>query len=290
MWMEGGLLRGSKNFSLGIMQGRLTPSLGRGIQFFPFENWEKEFHIGSGIGLSEIEFIFDFDRFQENPLYSKNGQQRVASLIRETGVKVFHICADFFMQQPFFNPQENKPENNPQILNRLIDAAEAIGSIGIEIPLVDNSSIKTDEQEDMFIEYIYPCLDYAKAAHVTIGLEIDYPPDRFKALLKKFDHPAIRANYDSGNSAGLGYEPYEEIMAIKEFLSNVHIKDRLVGGKTVPLGTGSTQFRQLFAGLCDSGYTGSFILQACRGPDGHEADTIKKQIAFVENCINSSYR
>ena len=30
-------------YSTGIMQGRLTEPRGRGIQFFPFENWEREF-------------------------------------------------------------------------------------------------------------------------------------------------------------------------------------------------------------------------------------------------------
>ena len=48
--------------SYGIMQGRLTPSNGRGIQFFPFDNWQQEFITGSSIGLNEIEWIFDYDR------------------------------------------------------------------------------------------------------------------------------------------------------------------------------------------------------------------------------------
>ena len=46
--------------SFGIMQGRLTPANGRGIQFFPFENWENEFMDCARIGLDEIEWIFDY--------------------------------------------------------------------------------------------------------------------------------------------------------------------------------------------------------------------------------------
>ena len=38
----------------GIMQGRLTSSEGRGIQFFPFENWQKEFFTAQEITLNEI--------------------------------------------------------------------------------------------------------------------------------------------------------------------------------------------------------------------------------------------
>ena len=41
--------------SFGIMQGRLTPSQGKGIQFFPFDHWEKEFELGAMIGINEVE-------------------------------------------------------------------------------------------------------------------------------------------------------------------------------------------------------------------------------------------
>ena len=47
--------------SIGIMQGRLTQPKGRGIQFFPFDNWIEEFKVAKEIGLKEIEFIFDYD-------------------------------------------------------------------------------------------------------------------------------------------------------------------------------------------------------------------------------------
>ena len=54
--------------SLGIMQGRLTSTLGRGIQFFPFEEWKEEFKAAQEIGIDEIEWIFDYPDYQKNPL------------------------------------------------------------------------------------------------------------------------------------------------------------------------------------------------------------------------------
>lgn len=281
-----GNMNDAKKYPIGIMQGRLTPSRGRGIQFFPFDNWEEEFRIGQKIDIDEVEFIFDFDRFAENPLWSEEGLKKIKSLIVETGVGVRHICADFFMRRPFFRVSDKDQEDNIKVLRRLIDAAVAIGAVGIEIPLVDNSSIKTIDEENIFIESLSGCLDYAKEAHIAVGLEIDYPPDRFMHLLEKINHSQIRANYDSGNSAGLGYEPYEEIVAIKNFLSNVHIKDRMLHGTTVPLGTGATNFDRLFMGLRDGAYHGSFILQVCRGPDGEEPATIQNQMAFVQSYID----
>ena len=41
-------------WQIGIMQGRLTEPNGRGIQFFPFDNWRPEFEAAKEIGLDEI--------------------------------------------------------------------------------------------------------------------------------------------------------------------------------------------------------------------------------------------
>ena len=85
---------------IGIMQGRLVLPRGRGIQFFPFEEWQDEFRLASEIKIDEIDFIFDLDRFQENPLWQNIG--KIQDAMKESGVKVRHICADFFMRKPFF--------------------------------------------------------------------------------------------------------------------------------------------------------------------------------------------
>ena len=67
--------------SLGIMQGRLTPSKNRGIQFFPFDMWENEFEIGCKLDINEIEWIFDYDRFEENPIWTLEGIKRIKNSI-----------------------------------------------------------------------------------------------------------------------------------------------------------------------------------------------------------------
>lgn len=271
---------------IGIMQGRLTPTKGRGIQFFPFENWQNEFRQAPDAGIDEIEFIFDLDRYEENPLWTENGRQDIKSLISQTGVKVNHICADYFMRRPFFRVSEQIRKENVQILKKLIVAAKEIGAIGVEIPLVDNSSIKTEEEENLLIASLRECLPLAERQQITLGLEIDYPPKRFLTLLQKISHPWIRANYDSGNSSGLGFDPEEEINTYGQFVSNIHIKDRILGNGTVELGTGNADFDKLFRALKGVDYRGNFILQVARGVEGQEAETIKKQVAFLKGYIN----
>jgi hexulose-6-phosphate isomerase len=90
-------------------------------------------------------------------------------------------------------------------------------------------------------------------------------------------------NYDSGNSASLGYRPRDEFAAYGARVGSVHIKDRRRGGGTVPLGTGDTDFPALFDCLRAAGYRGDFILQAARGRPGDEVAWATANRSFVES-------
>lgn len=272
------------------MQGRLSPRGSGPIQFFPFDTWQQEFSHAAEIGLDEIEFIFDAPRFVENPLWTDKGVRELLSVMRASGVAVRTICADFFMARPFFRTDRETLAENISVLEKLIGRAKEIGANGIEIPLVDNSSIKTKAEEDILVSVIKGVLPLAKRSGVFIGLETDLPPATFRALLMRFDDPYLRANYDTGNSSGLGFDPEEELRAYGEFIANIHIKDRMLGGTTVPLGTGSARFEAFFKTLGSLGYAGSFILQAARGEDGKERETVAGQKAFVEGLITRYLR
>ena len=84
---------------------------------------------------------------------------------------------------------------------------------------------------------------------VELHLETDLDPGKFKSLLDEIKHPLIKVNYDSGNSGSLGYSPVEEFAAYGDRIGSFHIKDRVLGGGTVPLGTGERRFRKLEKGL-----------------------------------------
>ncbi|OHA64806.1 MAG: hypothetical protein A2843_00720 [Candidatus Wildermuthbacteria bacterium RIFCSPHIGHO2_01_FULL_48_27b] len=272
---------------IGIMQGRLVLPKGRGIQFFPFEEWQEESQIASNIGIDEIDFIFDLERFQENPLWSEQGIAKIQQTIAESGVKVRHICADFFMRRPFFRVSEQERKENVEILQKLLEAAKQIGAINIEVPLVDNSSIKTEEEKETLIQCLKECLPKAKDFGITISLEADLAPKDLLDLVERFADPFLKITYDSGNSSSLGYDSYEEISAYGNHLANVHIKDRVFGGTTVPLGTGDTNFEKLFRGLKEQGYQGSFTLQAARQEEGKETETILSYVEFLKKYISS---
>ncbi len=269
---------------IGIMQGRLTPSEGQGIQFFPFENWEKEFFLGQEIGIDEIEWIFDYDRYDENPLWTVDGCQKIRKRIEETNVVVHSVCFDYFMRRPFYKGRGSY-EENIEFFSRVLDGMERIGASLIEIPLVDDSSIKNDEEWEAALRLARNMADRAARKNIVVGFETDMQPGIFRTFLEDIGRENVAANYDSGNSSGLGYDHREELLSLGVMVANVHIKDRVFQNGTVKLGTGSADFDKVFSSLKDISYRGSIILQAARGTDGEENNTILSQMQFVEKYL-----
>ena len=71
-----------------------------------------------------------------------------------------------------------------------------------------------------------------------------------------------------------GFNPRKEFAAVGPRVINVHVKDRVLGGTTVPLGTGNADFPTVFQCLEDHGYVGNLIMQTSRAHDGKHAEVL----------------
>jgi hexulose-6-phosphate isomerase len=263
---------------IGIMQGRLSPRIDGKIQAYPAKTWQKEFEIAKEIGYSAIEWIVE-KPLEINALMSKSGMQEIKEIILKTGVRVDYVCADFFMQQPLVRMSEKIKEENKKILEQILINSKEIGAIGVEIPFVDASSIKTESEIDELISVTEDAFKLAGEIGINVSLETDLNAKEFKKLLEKVNLDHVKANYDIGNSASLGYEPLEELENYGQRILNVHVKDRKLGSTTVPLGTGNADIRCVFEKLDEIGYTGGITMQAARGED--DVATAREQLMYT---------
>lgn len=252
---------------IGFMQGRLVPQIDGRIQAFPWRQWRDEFALARTHGFDSIEWIFEAEQYQQNPLSSAEGVAEVNRLIDQSQVPVSAICADYFMGHPFFKVTPLQQEQSVQVLHRLINAAADVKAERVEIPCVDHASIFTEEDKQSLVYCITQCLPQAEQKAIEIVFETSLPPEEFRDLLERFRHPLIKANYDTGNSASLGFDPVRELTVLGALVSNIHVKDRVLHGSTVPLGTGNADFPAVFSTLARIGYQGPFILQTARDPD-----------------------
>jgi hexulose-6-phosphate isomerase len=269
---------------IGIMQGRLSPRIDGKIQAYPAKTWQKEFEIAQEIGYAAIEWIVE-KPLEINALMSKSGMQEIKEIILKTGVRIDFICADIFMQQPLIRMSQEIREENKEYLKNILVKAKEVGAIGVEIPFVDASSIKSEPEKNELISCMQEAFELAKEIGMKISLETDLNPTSFNELLDRINLNHVQANYDIGNSASLGFDPVEEIDAIGNRILNVHIKDRKFRSTTVPLGTGDADIKLSLSRLSEINYLGGITMQAARGTD--DIEVAKSQLNYTLEIINN---
>jgi L-ribulose-5-phosphate 3-epimerase len=246
---------------IGIMCGRLSPSIDDNIQQFPLNTWRNEFKKANQLGFDSIEWIYDLT--ENNPIISKDLSE-FKKLSEENNIKINSICADYFMKKKLFNVSEHDLSLNLKKLNHLIENCHKLNIEILEIPLVDSSSIQNEQFRKEFISNLTSSLSFAEKNQVFLTLETDLPPESFQKLVLDFDHPNIKINYDVGNSVSLGYDTSLELSILSKWIKNIHIKDRLRNSYTVPLGLGNVDFDLFFSNLSKINYSESLIIQGAR--------------------------
>jgi L-ribulose-5-phosphate 3-epimerase len=267
--------------TVAIMQGRLLPPRDGRIQCFPRDGWRDEFASAAAAGLDAIEWIYDVVGLDVNPVATDAGLQEMAALSAQTGVSVRSICADYFMDRPLVRADSNQTEDRMETLAWLLRRCALLDAGRVVMPFVDASRIASDAELDSVASILGRILSVLDETGVELHLETSLAPQPFADLLARLPHPSVKVNYDSGNSASLGYSPRDEFAAYGSRVGSVHIKDRVRGGGTVPLGSGDTDFEALFSCLHDIAYQGDFVLQVARGEDGDEVNWAIHNRAFL---------
>lgn len=277
----------SKNF-FGIMQGRLLPKYEGKFQAHPVGYWQDEFKIASKLSFDCIEFILDYKLASSNPLLLETGLEQIISLSKKNNVFVRSVCADYFMQSPIFLDSLDKKKQNLDTLKKLFLNAKKLNITDIIIPLVDNSSVLlSKDKAKLAVKFLKTFFNQTNFENINICLETDLPPQYFLEFINNIDHPQIKINYDTGNSASLGYDFFEEFETYGHLVTNIHIKDRKLNGKSVPLGLGDCNFKEIFKYLSKKNYDGLFILQAFRDDDA--LSSLIPQYKYIKNYLENYF-
>jgi len=268
-------------FKIGFMQGRLSSIEGKKIQSFPWKNWKKEFQKGSKLNFEILEWTLDFRKLYSNPLMTGDGQKKIKSLCSKYNFKILSLTGDCFMQKPFWKIDLARRIRLQKDFLNIINESSKMGIRFIVLPLVDNGKIENQKQEMIltnFLRKIYPIL---RLNRIKILFETDFEPKKYLKFIKNFNREFFGINYDTGNSASYGFNPDEEISLYGKYIDNVHIKDRVYKGNTVPLGEGNADFCTIFRKLKQIKYKGNFILQAARAKNNQHVFVIKKYRDFT---------
>lgn len=260
--------------NIGFMQGRLCDRVDGKIQAFPWRDWESEFPSAAAIDLHLMEWTIDQERLYENPLMTADGQKRIRELCRNHDISIGSLTGDCFMQAPFWKVAG---EDRTNLQRDFLAIGSACAQVGIQmmvVPLVDNGRIDTSEQEDVLVKFLLEQQQFLRDTNLQVIFESDFKPAELARFINRLPVEQFGINYDIGNSAALGFNPTGEFAAYGSRVVNVHVKDRVLGGTTVPLKTGSADFDAVFTALARQNYGGNYILQTARAVDGNHAEVL----------------
>jgi hexulose-6-phosphate isomerase len=246
---------------IGVMQGRLSARPAGKLQEFPWSSYAAEFPKAARLGLHSIEWIFEAARHDENPLWTDAGREEIRELTAQSGVRVQSVCADYFMVHRLAGEKPAELAKNCDVLCELIVAAHAVGADRILIPLLETSAVDTPELKLEVVTSLRSAAPVAERYGVTLGLEMEIPGPEYAKVVAAVGSRYVRAYYDTGNSTAQGADVAQDIVPLLPLLHAVHIKDRVRGGGSKPLGSGDTNFQGFFPALLKAGFRGDFVLQ-----------------------------
>jgi L-ribulose-5-phosphate 3-epimerase len=256
------------------MQGRLSSMIDGKIQAFPWSSWREEFLAARVLQIPLMEWTLDQERLYENPLMTVDGRRAIKDLCRHHCISIPSLTGDCFMQAPFWKVDGEVRASLQRDFLEITYACINAGIRMIVVPLVDNGSVDTDEQESLLVNFLLAHQSLFANENMRVIFEMDRPPEDVVRFIDLLPVDQFGINYDIGNSAALGFNPIDEFAAYGGRIMNVHIKDRVLGGPTVPLQTGNADFFSVFSGLSKIDYQGKFILQTARAVDGNHAEVL----------------
>ena len=259
---------------IGFMQGRLCERVDGKIQAFPWRDWKNEFPAAAAIDLHLVEWTLDQERLYENPLLTADGQESIRGLCKQYDISISSLTGDCFMQAPFWKTSGQARTDLQSDFLAIGRACAAVGIRMMVVPLVDNGRLETVEQEDVLIDFLLAQQPFLIEHQLQVIFESDFTPPELARFIARLPAERFGINYDIGNSAALGFNPAEEFAAYGARVVNVHVKDRVLGGTTVPLTTGCADFDAVFSALAQQNYQGNFILQTARAADSNHSEVL----------------
>lgn len=272
---------------IGFMQGRLSKMVNNQIQAFPFEDWVNEFKLAGELNLNCMEWTLDYPYLKNNPLLIKEKKGEIEFLSKANNISINSVTLDCCMQRPFW--KTTNAFNKKELINDFKLIINSAGLNGIKLlilPLVDNGSINNNDELKQLIKILSSLEEDLKKHSIRVAFESDYPPLKLLKFINQFSQETYGINYDTGNSASLGFDSELELELYGSRVLNVHIKDRLLGGTTVRLGEGNAEFEKVFRALNEINYSGNFILQTARSKNNEHFKELEINLKFL-NALNS---
>lgn len=248
---------------------------------------ETVFQEARAIGFDGLEFDLARD-FRSDILWTKEGRQKLLDLAAQTGVEVSSVCLGALWGQTFASDDEADRQRAAEVVSEAARFTPELGTRVILVPIVGVDGQADEVGTQRWIEGLRQCAPVAEQAGVILALENvgRSPAKSAPAMLKVIqavDSPAVRAYYDVGNGASLGFDPLEELRLLGSRVAQVHIK----GARSAQLWENTLDMDAVARTLKEIGYDGYLVFetQATENP----SEGASRNLALLKEHIRGAY-
>jgi L-ribulose-5-phosphate 3-epimerase len=269
---------------IAIMQGRLVKSEKKGeIQFFPKKQWMKELELFKRNNFRYIEWVATSENLNKNPIFINESLSLIKKNCKKNKVTIRSIDAQFFIKEPFFKGSSNSMKKNFNKLKKLLINSQKLSIKNFIIPVLEEARLNTRIDETRLINGIKQLSKFLKKKNFIL-IESDAKPLKLLKLIQSINLRNVGLNYDIGNSAGNKYNFDSEKKYFK-YVKNVHLKDKDSQQKSVRLGNGNADFKNIFRYLKKIRYGGTFGMQAARAKNNFHLAEINTNFKFLRKYL-----
>jgi len=163
-------------------------------------------------------------------------------------------------------------------LDRLALRCAALGTRYVRVMSYPNDGLDDEEWGRRVVQRMHVLVKCAEQAGLVLLHEncagwAGTDALRARRLVEEVDSPSLRLLFDIGNGVAYGYQAYEMLPDLVQWIEHVHIKDaRRVNGETVYTlpGEGICRVADCLSELLEHGYTGTWTIEPHLSVRPHE--------------------
>ena len=234
------------------------------------------------LGFQGIEFGIGLD-YRDDPLWSGKGDLRQAmkDASQAAGVAAASICLhllNYVEHSPASGEAEHR-EVAHEIIRKTIEACAHIGASVILVPFFGTAALKSEEQIPRLIDEMKKLAPTAEEKGVCLALETSLRAPDMVRIVESVGFDSVQVYFDTGNTAGAGYDIVQEIEELGDRIVQIHIKDSPSG----TLGEGNIDFGVAMYALKRTRFDGYLMLETPAIDDSVAA--AEKNLAYIKSMV-----
>lgn len=218
------------------------------------------------LGAEAVELVVDEAHHTEELLMAKQSDLQAA--LEDAGLELPSVATALFWRYNLASQDEALRRKGVDVIEQECRVAKAFGAQAILV-VAGLQEPRTEYQRtyETAVHTLREAAPYAHDLGITIGVEhvacnFLTTPGEYARFLADVDHPAVGAYVDVGNAWGTyGGYPENWVVAVKDRIAMVHVKDYSKEGGFSVCGQGDLNWTEAMGALREAGYTRPLIVE-----------------------------